>query len=90
MEAMKQQYYTGASAYQGNVDWRPSAARTNILSASQWRICFDIVALLQKRFVEVMGEVLASLNLDAKMVDDVDVFYTINFGVYTGTAESGR
>ena len=48
----------------------------------------DIVALLQKRFVEVMGEVLASLNPDAKMVDGVDVFYTINFGVYTGTAEN--
>ena len=34
------------------------------------------------------SEVLASLNPDAKMVDGVDVFYTINFGVYTGTAEN--
>ena len=28
------------------------------------------------------------MNPDAKMVDGVDVFYTINFGVYTGTAEN--
>ena len=82
------EYYTGASAYQGNVDWRPSAAKNQYPAEYESMADADIVALLQKRFVEVMGEVLASLNPDAKMVDGVDVFYTINFGVYTGTAEN--
>ena len=82
------EYYTGASAYQGNVDWRPSAAKNQYPAEYESMADADFVALLQKRFVEVMGEVLASLNPDAKMVDGVDVFYTINFGVYTGTAEN--
>lgn len=82
------EYYTGASAYQGNADWRPSAAKNQYPAEYESMADADIVALLQKRFVEVMGEVLASLNPDAKMVDGVDVFYTINFGVYTGTAEN--
>ena len=82
------EYYTGASAYQGNVDWRPSAAKNQYPAEYESMSDADIVALLQKRFIEVMGEVLASLNPDAKMVDGVDVFYTINFGVYTGSSES--
>ena len=82
------EYYTGASAYQGNVDWRPSAAKNQYPAEYESMSDADIVALLQKRFIEVMGEVLAPLNPDAKMVDGVDVFYTINFGVYTGSSES--
>ena len=81
------EYYTGASAYQGNVDWRKSAATTQYPDEYASMSDADFLALIRKRFIEVMGYVLADLNPDAKMVDGVDVFYTVNFGVYTGVNE---
>lgn len=82
------EYYTGASAYQGNADWRKSAADTQYPEEYKEMSEADFLPLIQKRFVEVLGHVLADLNSDAKMVDGVDVFYTVNFGVYTGVNEN--
>lgn len=82
------EYYTGASAYQGNIDWRPSAAKSQYPAEYGEMTDEEIVALMKERTIKVMQEVVASLNPDAKMVDGVDVTYTINFGVYTGTAEN--
>ncbi len=46
----------------------------------------EIVALEKERFMnEVMPGALAMLHPDAKPVEGIDVIYTINFAVYTGT-----
>lgn len=82
------EYYTGASAYQGNIDWRASAAKGQYPAEYGSMADDEIVALMRERTIQVMQEVVASLNPDAKMVEGVDVTYTINFGVYTGTAEN--
>lgn len=80
------EYYTGSSAYQGNADWRPSAAKSQYAEGYANMSDDEIVALMQKHFIEVMKEVLGILHADAKMVTGVDVFYTINFGAYNGSS----
>ena len=80
------EYYTGSSAYQGNADWRPSAAKSQYAEGYANMSDDEIVALMQKHFIEVMKEVLGILHADVKMVAGVDVFYTINFGAYNGSS----
>lgn len=83
------EYYSGTSAYQGNVDLRPSAARTQYPAAYESMTDDEVVATMKKRFEqEVMPGALAMLHPDAMPVDGIDVIYTINFGVYTGSAET--
>ena len=80
------EYYCGTSAYQNNIDLRPSKAREQY--AAGWGDMSDdeIVKTMKERFMnEVMPGALAVLHPDAKPVDGVDVIYTINFSVYTGT-----
>ncbi|MBO5054699.1 MAG: hypothetical protein J6C44_10790 [Muribaculaceae bacterium] len=80
------EYYSGTSAYQGNVDLRPSAARGQYPAEYESMSDDEIVALEKKRFMnEVMPGALGKLHPDAKPVEGVDVIYTINFSVYTGT-----
>ncbi len=83
------EYYSGTSAYQGNVDLRPSAARTQYPTEYADMADDAIVALMKARFAnEVMPGALAMLHPDAAPVPGLEVIYTINFAVYTGsTAE---
>lgn len=79
------EYYCGTSAYQGNVDLRPSAAKTQYAGYSSMTDD-EVVALEKKRFeTEVMPAALAKLHPDLKPVDGVDVTVTIHFGAYYGT-----
>lgn len=81
------EYYSGTSAYQGNVDLRPSAARDQYPAEYSSMSDDEIVALEKTRFMnEVMPGALAALHSDAKPIDGIDVYYTINFVVYTGAS----
>lgn len=78
-------YYTGASAYQGNVDLRPMSAKQQYAGYKNMTD-EEVVALEKKRFEsEVMPAVLSQLHPDAAPVDGLEVLYTIEFSYYTGT-----
>jgi hypothetical protein len=80
------EYYSGTSAYQGNVDLRASAAKGQYPAEYENMADDDVVALMKSRFMnEVMPGALSTLHPDAKPVDGIDVIYTINFAAYTGT-----
>ena len=87
------EYYCGTSAYQNNIDLRPSKAREQYAAGWGDMSDDDIVKTMKERFMnEVMPGALAILHPDAKPVDGVDVIYTVNFSVYTGatTAYTAR
>lgn len=87
------EYYSGTSAYQGNVDLRPSAARAQYPAEYDSMTDDQIVALEKERFMtQVMPGALSKLHSDAKPIDGIDVIYTINFSVYDGatTAYTAR
>lgn len=77
-------YYSGASAYYGNVDWRASAAKAQYPAEYDSMTDEDIVAKMQERYIECMQAALAAIHPDAVPVEGVDVTYTINYVVYTG------
>ena len=81
------EYYSGTSAFQGNVDLRPSAAQAQYPAEYGSMSDDEIVALEKKRFMEeVMPGALAMLHPDAKPMDGIEVLYIINFSVYNGSA----
>lgn len=81
------EYYSGTSAYQGNVDLRPSAARDQYPAGYANMSDDEIVALEKKRFMnEVMPGALSALHPDVQPIDGLDYFFVINFSVYTGSA----
>lgn len=83
------EYYSGCSAYQGNVDLRPSAARTQYPAGYENMTDDEVVATMKSRFCnEVMPGALSKLHPDAAPVEGLDVIYTINFGVYTGSTSN--
>lgn len=85
------EFYSGASAYYGNVDVRAESALSNMpegykgydgLSNEQ------ISELLKKRFcTEVFPAVLKKLHPDAKPIEGMDLTYTFTFTAYTGSPE---
>ena len=80
------EYYSGTSAYQGNVDLRASAARTQYAAGYEGMSDEEVVALMKKRFMEeVMPGALSTLHSDAKPIEGLEVLYTINFAVYDGS-----
>lgn len=80
-------YYCGASAYQNNVDLRPNSARTQYPQGYEGMTDEQIVELEKARFCkQVFPQALAKLHPDATPVAGIDVFYTINFGAYDGSA----
>ena len=79
------EYYCGCSAYQGNVDWRASAAKAQYPTEYSAMSDDQVTALMQQRFIEVMQGTLETLHPAAVPVEGVTVTYTINFAVYTGS-----
>jgi len=80
------EYYSGTSAYQGNVDLRASAALSQYAAGYEGMSDEQIVELEKKRFMfEVMPGALSIIHNDAKPIDGIDVLYIINFGVYNGS-----
>lgn len=82
------EYYCGTSAYQGNVDLRPSAAKTQYPGYDSMTDD-EVVALEKERFEkEVFPAALAILHPDAApTAKGVQPFFTIHFFYYTGTTE---
>ena len=84
------EYYCGASAYQGNVDLRASKATEQYDDPEYVGKSDDeIVEIMKRRFEsEVMPGALSMLHPDAAPIEGLDVLYTINFSVYTGTTNA--
>lgn len=79
------EYYSGTSAYQNNVDLRPDKAREQYAAGYEGKSNDEIVALMKQRFMnEVMPGALAKLHPDAKPMEGIDQIYAITFSVYTG------
>lgn len=77
------EYYSGTSAYQGNVDLRADAARTQYPAGYEGMSDDEIIALEKQRFMEqVMPGALGCLHPDAAPLPGFEVQYTINFYAY--------
>lgn len=84
------EFYSGASAFYGNVDVRASSALNNMpegYKGYEGLSDDEIVLLLKKRFsAETMKGALGLLHPDAAPVQGMDVTYTITFTSYDGAA----
>ena len=81
------EYYSGTSAYQNNVDLRASSAYAQCPTGYADMSNEEIVALMKDRFAnQVMPGALATLYPDAVPVDGIEVLYTINFSAYNGSS----
>lgn len=76
--------YSGLSAYYGNVDLRPSSARTQYAKEYGTLSDAEVVAKMVARLPETFGAALEKLNPDAVPVAGLDVVYTLRFTVYDG------
>ncbi len=79
-------YYSGASAYNGNLDWRVSAARGQYAAAFEGKTDEEVTKMLQERTAEVFTEVLPQFHPDFAPMEGVDVTLTVQCGVYDGAA----
>ena len=81
------EYYCGTSAYQGNVDLRASAAKTQYPGYDSMTDD-EVIVLEKERFEkEVFPAALAIIHPDAAPTSKgVEPFYTIHFFYYTGSA----
>lgn len=80
-------YYTGASAYQGNVDLRAGSARNQNGEAYDGMSDEEIIDLMKSRFEnEVCPGTLSVLYPDLAPVGDFEPTVTINFYYYTGSS----
>lgn len=82
------EYYSGTSAYQCNVDLRAASAKAQYAAGYEGMSDEEVVALMKERLLnQVMPGALSILYPDATPVSGVEVIYTIYFYTYTGTAE---
>lgn len=82
------EYYTGASAYQTNFDWRAAKATDQYAAGFTGLDEAAIVESLKKHTLEALPAVLAKLYPDAAPVEGLKVVYTINFVVYDGKSSN--
>lgn len=79
-------YYTGASAYQNNIDLRPGSARTQYAAAYADMTDEQVVATMKKRFEdEVCPGVLSELYPNMEPMGEFHPTITIHFWIYTGS-----
>ena len=76
--------YSGLSAYYGNADLRPSAARAQYAKEYASMSDAEITAKMAERLQQTLGAALTKLNPEAVPVAGLDVIYTLRFGVYDG------
>ncbi len=84
------EFYSGASAFYGNVDIRAVTAKNN---APEGYTGYDglsdeeITLLIKKRFcTDTLPYALRTLNSDAKPNPEMEVTYTVNFTAYSESA----
>lgn len=81
------EYYSGTSAYQSNVDLRASAAKGQYPAGYEGMSDEEIVELEKYRFCyEVFPAALKTLHPDAKPLPGLDITYTVNFSAYSGSS----
>jgi hypothetical protein len=80
------EYYTGCSAYYNNIDMRPAKAYSQYPAGYEGLTDDEITALMTEHLLVVLGETLSVLYPDATPIDGVDITYTINAAIYTGTS----
>lgn len=81
------EYYSGASAYQCNVDLRPTAAKAQCPSVYGSMSDEDIVATLKRHFEQqVAPAALAQLYSDAQPGGNVNQYYVVTFTAYSGSS----
>nr|QJR98303.1 DUF5017 domain-containing protein [uncultured Muribaculaceae bacterium] len=81
------EYYSGTSAYQNNVDLRASAALGQYPKGYEGMSNEEIVELEKVRFcTEVAPGALATLYPAAKPITGLEVLYTITFSAYSGSS----
>lgn len=85
-------YYTGASAYQGNVDLRPDKAIAQYAEGYAGMSDDEIVALMKERFEkQVLPAVLAELHPDAApTASGIEPLCTVDFFYYNGTTNPAQ
>lgn len=84
------EYYAGTSAYYCNVDLRPDKAIDQYPAGFEGMSNDQVLQLMKERLAtEVFPGALSMLYPEAKPVNGVDVTYTINFVVYTGSNSDG-
>lgn len=80
-------YYTGASAYQGNIDLRAGSAKAQYPAAYDSMTDEQVVALMKERFEKEVGPgVLGVLYPNVAPVGDFQPTVTIHFYSYNGTS----
>lgn len=88
------EFYSGASAYYGNVDVRAASALSHCpvgYTGYDGLSNEEIELLIKKRFsVETMPAALSVLHADAVPVDGMQVTYTINFTAYDGAPKDSQ
>ncbi|MDE6011106.1 MAG: hypothetical protein K2F87_06665 [Muribaculaceae bacterium] len=88
------EFYSGASAYYGNIDVRAASALNNMpegYTGYDGLSDEEITLLMKKRFcTEVFPGALAKIHADAKPIEGMDVTYTFNITAYTGSAEEAQ
>ncbi len=82
-------YYSGASAYQCNIDLRASSAKKQVPSVYGEMSDENVVATMKQHFEhEVCPAVLAKLYPDAQPGKGVDLYYVISFVMYNGSSHN--
>lgn len=80
------EYYSGTTAYQNNVDLRPASAREQYAAGYEGMSDEEVVSTMKERFMnQVMPGALSTLHPDATPMDGIDLIYQIEFAYYTGT-----
>ncbi len=77
-------YYSGASAFQGNLDWRVNKAREQYAEAFKGMKDEEVLKALQEHTAEVFAAVLPQFYPDLAPLEGVDVTLTVQCAVYTG------
>lgn len=79
------EYWSGTSAYQCNVDIRPSAARNQYAAGFEGMSDQEVSDFIMRNLLEgTFPAVLPKYWPDLGPVDGIDVTLTITFGIYTG------
>ena len=79
------EYYYGASAYQCNMDFKIDSWRSKCAADYSSYSDAQLEELQFERLKEAFIPALEKLHADAQPVEGMEVLYTIDFGLYTGT-----
>ena len=78
------EYYSGCSAFYGNVDMRADKAKEQYPAGFEGMSDDEIVTTMEKHLVEVMKATLETLHSEVAPIQGIDIIFTIKMGVYTG------